>query len=83
MSGQSSCFVGSLDKPAPCKPLGKGESNVTQPLQDMLSDGSTPAGTDGAICKLFEDAGANIGALNITACSSGLVCTPLQVRPLC
>lgn len=83
MSGRASCFVGTLDAPAACKPLGKGQTNVTQPLQDMLSDGSASDGTDGSVCKLYADAGANIGALNVTACAQGLVCTPLQVRPPC
>lgn len=79
MAGQASCFIDRLDTPKACKPLGKGETNVTQPLQDMLSDGSASDGSDGSVCKLYEDAGANIGALNVTACAQGLVCTPLQV----
>jgi len=79
VAGQSSCFVDKLDTPVACKPVGKAQTNITQPLQDMLSDGSASDGSDGSICKLYEDAGADIGGANITACTQGLVCTPLQV----
>ena len=80
VNGQSSCFVGSLDTPSACQPLGDGDTNVTQPLQDMLADGSASDGSDGGLCRLYDDAGASIGALNVTACAQGLACTPLQVR---
>ncbi len=80
VNGQSSCFVGSLDTPSACQPLGDADTNITQPLQDMLADGSASDGTDGALCRLYDDAGASIGALNVSACAQSMACTPLQVR---
>ncbi len=79
INGQASCFVDKLAAPAACRPVSTGDTNVTQPLQDMLADGSAADGSDGSVCKLYEDAGANIGATAIAACTQGLVCTPLQV----
>ena len=79
INGQASCFVDKLSTPAACRPVSTGDTNVTQPLQDMLADGSASDGSDGSVCKLYDDAGANIGATNIAACTQGLVCTPLQV----
>ncbi|CAL8460636.1 g166 [Coccomyxa elongata] len=82
VAGQSSCFTGSLDTPTPCKPLAAGQAAQTQALADMLAEGTSPAGSHGSLCKLYADAGAKIGAVNITACDQGLACTPLQVAPL-
>ena len=79
INGQASCFVDKLAAPTACRPVSTGDTNVTQPLQDMLADGSAADGSDGSVCKLYEDAGANIGATSIAACTQGLVCTPLQV----
>ena len=79
IGGQASCFVDRLSAPAACRPVSTGDTNVTQPLQDMLADGSASDGSDGSVCKLYDDAGANIGAANIAACTQGLVCTPLEV----
>lgn len=80
VGGQSSCFPERLELPAACAPLtSSGASNVTQPLGDMLADGSASDGSDGALCKLYDTAGADIGAVNVSSCSAGLACTPLQV----
>lgn len=65
--------------PTPCKPLAADEAAPTQALADMLAEGTSPAGSHGSLCKLYADAGAKIGAVNITACDQGLACTPLQV----
>ena len=49
------------------------------PCRTCWPTAAQPDGSDGSVCKLYEDAGANIGATAIAACTQGLVCTPLQV----
>lgn len=81
IGGQSSCFTDTLETPQACRPLTQsGNTNVTQPLGDMLADGSAGDASDGTLCKLYDNAGADIGAVNVSACHTGLACTPLQVR---
>ena len=50
INGQSSCFVDRLTAPTACRPVSTGGTNVTQPLQDMLADGSASDGSHGSVC---------------------------------
>lgn len=79
MKGESSCFTDNLQTLQPCKALEAGKVADTQPLSDVLADGTAAAGSHGDVCKLYADAGANIGALNVSSCADKLACTPLQV----